>query len=549
MYLTPHQKKQLRTLVILLIGIPLTIFAGYEGVQYLTNANLEGTPKEVAISNLTTNSITISWITDKSIDGYIVPILNGSEQSPVRDKRGSGKRYTHYVELKSLEPGTKYSFEIVSDGKKYSDVQENSFEFTTASVGTNTPIPNPIHGSVTGITGDDVLIYTLLKNKSAYPVSTIIPSGGNWIIDLSSFRKISDKSLLTITDDTELILLAKSGKGKGITVEGTYSSLFDSNGKLNELYALDVTETSDLVSFFPEESLLGVELISEEPDDDDEEPVVPPKDDEQDEDENPIVPPKDEEDDDTDEIDEYVIKHDLKWIDLVKSNNLSGLDSGEESVVVTNITDVGFTVVWRSSTKEAGLVKYGTTVNSLTDEAKDVRDGLTTSGTYYSHVVDIERLSPETTYYFKIYSGEDVIDDSGDAYTVKTFATLSSAPPFDTKSGSLEGTEDPSDWVLVSRLVDKDGVGTLEESKYVSTIPDQNGSWILTIGDVRSNDGTQYFSYSTSDEIQVSLLGRLSKIFSYELSDTDITLNVSDLSLTGGGEVKLLDNYGILLAK
>lgn len=537
MYLTPHQKKQLRTIVVLLVGIPLTVFAVYQGIQYFTKAGIEATPKEVIASNITTNSLTISWITEKESDGYVVPILNGSEQNPVRDKRGSGRRYSHYVELKSLEPDTRYSFQIVSDGKKYSSSDGNNFEFTTASVSSETPIPNPIHGTVTGISGDDVVIYTLLKNKSAYPVSTIIPSGGNWIMDLSAFRKISDKTLITVTDDTELILVAKSNLNKGITVEGKYSALFDSNGKLNELYSLSITDATDLLTYFPEKSKLGVKLVAE----------TPPSNNEG-ENKDPILPPNtggSDEEEEEEEVpsDEYSIVHDLKWVDLVSGTSLGDLEYGEDTVVVTNLTDVGFTVVWRSQEKEEGYIKYGTSENSLNEESRDSRDGLTSRGEYYSHMVGIDRLTPDTTYYFEVYSGDNVL---GDTFSVETLSTLNTPPPFDTKSGTLTGTEDLSDWILVAQLVDKNEVGTSGSSEYISTTPDENGNWILTVGDARSSSGSEYFTYSADDEIHIYILGKSEKLFDFKMTSSDIELDSSFLYIGGASEVKLLSDYGIV---
>lgn len=88
MYLTPYQKRQLKIVVALIIGIPLTIFAVYQGIQYLSRASADAVPKDVVITNLTTNSLTVTWFTENSTEGYVVPLLNGVEQSPVRDKRG-----------------------------------------------------------------------------------------------------------------------------------------------------------------------------------------------------------------------------------------------------------------------------------------------------------------------------------------------------------------------------------------------------------------------------------------------------------------------------
>ena len=114
MKLTPHQQRQLKYVLILIVGVPLTVFAVYKGVQLISRAGEDPTPHDIVVSNVTSSSLTISWITDKSVNGYVIPVLNGTEQNPMLDKRGDGKRKTHYVEVKGLEPSTKYSFIIVS---------------------------------------------------------------------------------------------------------------------------------------------------------------------------------------------------------------------------------------------------------------------------------------------------------------------------------------------------------------------------------------------------------------------------------------------------
>ncbi|MFA5622714.1 MAG: fibronectin type III domain-containing protein [Candidatus Dojkabacteria bacterium] len=538
MHLTPYQKRQLKIVVALVIGIPLTIFAVYQGIQYLSKASADVTPQDVVITNLTTNSLTVTWFTQSATDGYVIPLLNGVEQSPVRDKRGSGRRTSHYVELRALEPSSKYSFTIVSGGSKYTNSSGINYEFTTAPVGTETPIPNPIHGTVTGISNDDVVVYVFSKNKSTYPVSTTTPSGGNWIVDLSSLRKISDKSIVKITDDTELLLMAKNSTGKGAVLEGSYSSLFDSNGKLNRTLSLAVGDLGDLISYFPDESRLGAKVIDKpEP----KPPVVIKP---------PTTPTQDTDREDTVIDRDYQIVHDLRWVDMVTGQATSNLQSGESTVLITNLTDVGFTVVWRSPQKVDGYIKYGTSKTSLTEEVWDVRDGLSNRGTYYAHSVESKRIDPDTTYYFTIYSGEDIYNNSGSMYSVTTLPTLSSPPPFETRSGSLEKISTPGDWIVIAQIVDDDEAGTLGSSKLMSTIPDDNGYWILTVGDTRSEDGSTYFSFSNADILNIYFLGAKEKLFEFPMSLSEINLDTSAVDSTVvENSVKLLSDYGIVNIK
>ena len=539
MHLTPYQKKQIRFVLVLLLGIPATVFAVYKGVQYVSQATGDSTPQQVVVSNVTTNSLTLSWTTEKDVQGYVVPVVDGVEQSPVCDKRGDTKRGNHYVELRSLEPDTEYSFILMSDGEKFSSGSGGVYKFKTAPFGTETPVPNPVLGTVEGSSVEDVIVYVLFANKSVYPVSTIVASTGNWIVDLSAFRSVEDKKLIKTTNETELILVGRDGLAEGDVEEGSYSSLFDSNGRLKDIYTFEIGALENMFSYFPASAVLGsVEEIVEPDDDDDgddEEPAPPPED-----------PPVDEPDPEPPPS-TYTIKHDIAWLDLASSASSLDLENGESTILITNVKDVGFSVVWRSAGKEEGYIKYGLSPTSLTNESRDYRDSFTTFGLYSSHLVESDRVDPETTYYFEVYSGDNIYDNDGEKYSVTTLSTLATPPPFETKSGSILNATDPSDWVLVFKLLDNNELETLGNSGYISTTADEVGDWTIIIGDARNEDGDSYFSFSNSDILQTFFVGAESKKFDFSLAQEDIELDVLDIGqISTTDSVKLLSDYGII---
>ncbi len=535
MNLTPHQKRQLKYVILLILGVPLTVFAVYKGIQWITMASGDATPKEVIVSNLSPRSLIISWITEKSVDGYVIPVLSGTEKSPVLDKRGSGKRQAHYVVLKSLEPSTEYSFIIVSDNEKYMKGSAGEYKFSTAPISEDTPVPNPVYGSIKGSNSENVLVYILFKDKSAFPVSTDIPSNGNWIAELSSIRSISDKSALRVSENTELVVLAREGLTKGSVLEGSYSTLFNSSGRLISELILEDIELNELTSYFPPEAVLGDSepIPDPEPDPDPDlepdpiptSPTTPV----------PIIKPQ-----------PYSVRHDVIWQDLSSGTSTLNLLTGEESVTMVNLTDINLGVVWRSELKEEGYIKYGTDEEDLDKEMTDTRDSLSSKGEYYSHLVESDRLLPDTTYYFEIYSGEDVYDNDGEKYTFTTFINLNSAPPLETRDIELLNASDPTDWVLIFQLVDSDEEGTSGNSGYLASIPDEDGLDVISVGDARNEDGSEYFEFSDEDVMRVYFLGKEEKKFDFNLSQNDIELDINEL---GGGtkeKIELLLDYGIL---
>lgn len=532
MNLTPHQKRQLTLVLILLFGIPATVFLVYTGIKFFANAGSDATPKDVLISNITSSSLTVSWVTEKKTDGYVVTIANGTEQSPVSDVRGDEKRVTHNVVLKSLEPSTEYTFIILSDGKKFKNKGEVEFKFTTAAVSENPISPNSKIGTIQGEGSEDAIVYVAFADKSSYPSSSAVPTSGNWTLEMSTLRSVENKDSLQITDDTELVVLARSGINRGGVLQGKYSVLF-TDQKLNDYIELEEVEEGWLSEYLSNAVDLGntEEIVVPEVPEVPEEPETP------EEPAKPVVPvqPK-----------TYTVRRDIVWESLSGSSSGIELDSGEDTVTITNLSDTYAVILWRSEQKEEGYIKYGTSKTELSEELIDSRDSFSEKGEYYSHYIESGRLEPDTTYYFEIYSGDDVYDNDGQKYTLETYSTLSSAPPYETRVGKIINASDLSDWVLVGKIVDNDELGTTGSSGLLSVLPNSNGTWELVVGDVRSLDGSSYFSFSDSDILQMYVLGSSDDKYDFNLSLDDIQLDISKLGEGTGGKVNPLLDYGIL---
>jgi hypothetical protein len=526
------RRKDLIIIAILLIGLPILVFASYQVYQFFIRASVEAKPQNIVLSNLTTSSVTVSWTTEVSATGSVVPVSNGQEMSPVLDERGTGKTKTHYVELTNLEPSTDYDFFIISDSEKYDSSNGESFRFKTAPIIAQAPTPNPIHGTVLGASGEDIVVYAMLKDKSAYPVSAIMPRGGNWIMDLSAMRTVNDNSLVSVGPSTNFVLIAVTGLQEGAILEGTYSELFDSNGKLKDVNSLNVTENTSLYLSFPEESFLG--SAPEEPI---EEEVVVPKQ------ESGFLEEEDFERD-------YQLAQDVEWTNILSTKSTVSSPTGEDSVRIVNLTDTGFSVVWISEESEEGYIKYGTSSSSLTSEAVDERDSASSKGEYYVHLVSTARLLPETEYFFEIVSGTDTYDNNGNKYPVTTGPTLSSPPPFDSASGDIDGLPEHGEAVVVAYVEDGDGVGTEGRSSEMATIVDDNSRWILSIADVRNSDGTSYFEYTSGDILKLDVVTTF-PTDPYEegiqgVGGRDVRIVVNESQASPEAKVSLLDNYGVL---
>lgn len=555
MYLTPYQKKQLTIVIILVIGIPLTLFAGFKAVQWFTSASADTRPHNVVLSTLKTNSVVITWTTESKQRGSIVTLSDGEEQNTITDKRGNSRRNTHYVEINNLEPGTEYDFKIISGEDTYTGGNDSDFTFTTANITTETPGPMPINGELGGGSGEDVIIYVLTKDRSTYPVAVTPSESGIWLLDLSLLRRISDKSLYTVTDSTELVIIAVSGVDDGGVVEGEYGDIFDSNGELTEDLLSSGGEYDSYIG--DDAKFVASEELENGGDDDDDDDNGADDDDDNgggDDGDNDSGGGNDDDYDyggDDDPFNrEYELRSDLVWIDMV-DNDLTGEVTpesyGQDTVMTTNLTDVSFTVLWYSEEKESGYIEYGTNPDSLTETGRDERDGVSSEGEYYLHSIEVTDLQPETTYYFEVYSGEEPYSET---FEVETFSEQDSPPEFETISGSVE-VDDYDSFVVIATFTDDDGAGSTGTSYPISTLVDSEGSWILTIGSTRAQDGG-YFEKSSTDSVTFDPMylsqPKEVQMTVGEATTEEVTLTAPEgRSSTTFVKIPKLSDYGILM--
>lgn len=530
MYMTPRQKQRyFITTLILLIGLPITVFAAISAIRYFTNAGADTTPQNVVLTNLTSNSISITWTTDAQAAGSVVVNDGNKDSAPSLDSRGTDRMNTHYVEVVDLDPSKEYSFSILSNDEKYLDEKGKPFKFKTSPVSLDTPVPKPIYGSISGNGNDDVLVYIVLDDQpQVYPASSVTTKSGKWIVDLSALRNPDASTLPSVEDSTKITIIAKGQNTLGGVVSGTFGELVGGDGELASEIQLSDVPVSTLFAKIPGLSQISsVSSVVVKPDD------TP--------DETPQTPEAPD--------DDFDIVQDSVWrpISGTESSSLVNAVVGGSSVKITNLTDTGFNIIWLSSKQEEGYVKYGTTPSALDSTVYDERDSATEVGNYHTHSVKLTRLLPETKYYFVIYSGTSTIQKSGNPFETTTFKTLNAPPDFKSVSGKISGSSDSSDVIVIVNIKSKnDGVLSTPSS----TVVDDNGSWVATLGDLRTQNGSEYFGYTNEDSIIMSTIvyatsSPLSMLIS-NIEDTDITLSIKSTQ-TKRKIVKVdkLKDYGV----
>lgn len=202
-------------LIIITIGIGITSFLTKSGVTLTGKASPAETPKNVRITNITNNSFTVSYTTESPFLGEVVLGKDKSfGKTAVDDKdQQSGKltpRKIHHITIRSLEPITKYYFEIISGQTSFlnQDNGDNSFEVTTGeSIQTDPPQQGPITGRVVLPDGKitEAIIYLTAQNTQA--ISTLLNSDGSYILPLNSIRNQNFNAYSIFNKDTVLEML------------------------------------------------------------------------------------------------------------------------------------------------------------------------------------------------------------------------------------------------------------------------------------------------------------------------------------------------------
>lgn len=555
-YLPQRQKRQNIILAILLIGLPLLVFAAYQVVKITSRAGTGAEPKNVVIGNISSNVISISWTTEADTLGYVIPVEGETKKSAISDSRSSGRLYTHYVELAELEPNTKYNFVIKSENKEYSTSDGKKLEFSTAPIVGALPSPGSLSGTLKEASGDDVLVYAFLSDKSTYPVSPLggaVSKTGAWIIPFSDSRKISDSSYINITDSTNITLIALDGKGNTAKVEGAYNELFDKNGELKPTQDFSLSGVEDVYSLLPPESML--EVVIYEPEKPKPEPEEPEPEDPEPEPEEPEPGP--EEPESVEEFERiYRIVHQLQWEELgdIQGNTTTTTFSGAKTIRVVDLTDSGFKVVWVSAEKEKGYINYGTSSSDLSIKAWDTRDSTLFGemGEYYVHNVELDRLQKETKYYFEVVSGETTYDNNGSKYQESTLALID-PPTFKTIGVAADNLPDHGEAAFIAHIEDKDETGSSGSSKDISCIvSSSDDQCTIVISNSRIADGSAFYEYTDDDLLVIETSTTFeskkysTKILGLEGSGVDFSIEkIPSSDKTTTTKVSALSSYGL----
>lgn len=190
-------------------------------------------------------------------------------------------------------------------------------------------------------------------------------------------------------------------------------------------------------------------------------------------------------------------------------------ESEPKDVKITNVSDTTFTVSWVTDTKTTGFIQYGTSSLTLTSTAQDDRNQITgDSNLYKTHHVTVRSLRANTTYYFKIGTGnKELYDNSGKPYETKTVNSIQGSAQ--TIYGEVVTMDNlPANGAII--YVSADSLSPL------SILTQSTGSFVLPLSQARSKNLQQAASLSPTEKLTlfvVSPSDSTSSLITVQLSD------------------------------
>lgn len=186
---------------ILIAGLLVSVYLLGQRTGFFGRADISAVPKDIRISNISDNSFTISWITDKPVNGFVSFGTSdelGEIANDDRDVTSPKPRRTHHVTLKKLNPATTYFYKINSG---------NLTKQTTAPTTKDTPsLPEPIFGKVSP--SSEAIIYSTIGNSTL--LSSYTRDDGNFLITLNNARTKDLNSYVEVLDSDQINLEVKT---------------------------------------------------------------------------------------------------------------------------------------------------------------------------------------------------------------------------------------------------------------------------------------------------------------------------------------------------
>jgi len=226
-----------------------TIIAGQSQMRLVALSEVATSIQNIRPSNLSSASVTISWITDHpsyaSVNYGQTTGLGSTAKDGLMDD-------THLVQITGLESETTYYFQVVS-GSVTDDNEGNYYSFQTAKVGTRTPFT--VFGRALksdGLTAAEGSIAYVSVGESAL-LSDRVDANGNWNVNLGNLKSASGDVFGMANEAVITVTIEGAADGVGLVKmkvgPSSPQQILPINiGVLVEAYAIDLKPGWNMIS-------------------------------------------------------------------------------------------------------------------------------------------------------------------------------------------------------------------------------------------------------------------------------------------------------------
>jgi hypothetical protein len=199
-------------LSLLITALILGIFIFFYRQNLLHQQRTLYAPKELNVTNLFAEQVTITWWSDTPTTGQVAYGTNVSLndiQNDNRDLQEIKTHHVHFVTLRNLKPDTTYKYQIIANGIRF---PEKPLTFKTAIALENSTQNRPLRGSVLNVNLnpiDEALL--TIKIDGAADMSTFASTAGNFIFPLKELRTTDLTAPFAIESTTPATLIIKKG--------------------------------------------------------------------------------------------------------------------------------------------------------------------------------------------------------------------------------------------------------------------------------------------------------------------------------------------------
>ena len=179
----------------------------------------------------------------------------------------------------------------------------------------------------------------------------------------------------------------------------------------------------------------------------------------------------------------------------------ANLTLAPQNLKIANISDASFTISYSTKEPTTGSVNFGKDKN-LGATILDDRDKESESVSPHKvHYITIVNLTPETSYFFSIASGQNTfLNDNNAPFEVSTGPTIEilSSVKHSISGQVISPNGKSTDEAIV--------YATTENAQTISTLI-KDGSYILPLNSLRTNDLSSYFAFGKNSIIKLLIVG------------------------------------------